>query len=856
MSNFKYNELKLSMYKILTKIGLSTFVKEKGHSKYSIVSACYNVEKYIDEFVESIVHQSLDFRKNIQLILVDDGSTDSTLVKIKRWASLYPGNIEFIHKENGGVSSARNAGLGLAKNEWVNFADSDDFFDVHAFKNVDNWLNQLDTENDIQMVSLNLFFYYEGREFPVSDTHPLGYRFRGTAPYKLKNIDSLGDFIQLSCSSALMKLESLRSHGLYFDDRQRYAEDAYLINVFLLNEIKSKALFIKDSVYFYRKRGNKTSALDNCWTQKDKFLKTLSLAYLRLIEFSKDHLMYVPQFVQNFIVYDLYWYFVKIVNSNESLFILNQQDKLTFIELIHKILSHIHKDNIINARWFWLYWKVGILWFAHGIELEYQVLYVEAWDMKRKEAKIRFFSVRQSKFPSLEINGDPAKITHKTTAVDDFCGSFFLNQIVCWVSLEEFLPDEPLDFRAEGKFTYIDVPSFGRRRSCTRSEIDEAFGADAWRAQHSWIPFTSKFKDAWLFMDRDTQADDNAEHLYRWTTKHHPEINAYFLLDRSSNDWPRLEADGFNLVAIGSDEHKAAVVDAVRMISSAGDNYAYDYFHTGIPKGMKYVFLQHGVTKDDLSSWLNGKPISLFITTTEPEYKSILDNGSHWRFTDKEVKLLGLPRHDALIKKNRPEKLVAIMPTWRVSLAGPTHNGSEHELNPDFMQSGYAQAWRSFLCSSRLKTTLDRHNFKALFFPHFNVQPYLKQFKLPHWIKGITQKDANYQDIFGRASVMVTDYSSVAFDFAILDKPLLYYQFDFDEVFNQHTHTVQKGYFDYERDGFGNVCYDENSVLDSLEKLLDEGCANPPKYSERVKKTFKFRDGGNCARVFDAIADL
>ena len=61
------------------------FHKERGASKYSIVSACYNVSQYIDDFIESIIYQSLDFEKNIQLILINDGSTDDTAINIARW---------------------------------------------------------------------------------------------------------------------------------------------------------------------------------------------------------------------------------------------------------------------------------------------------------------------------------------------------------------------------------------------------------------------------------------------------------------------------------------------------------------------------------------------------------------------------------------------------------------------------------------------------------------------------------------------------------------------------------------------------------------------------------------------------
>ena len=149
------------------------------------------------------------------------------------------------------------------------------------------------------MVSMSLVYYYEGREFPVSDTHPLRYKFHGIAPYHLKSIEGLEDYIQLACSSTLLKLQSIRNQGLFFDERQTIAEDAFFINVFLINNLKSKALFVRDSVYFYRKREDKSSALDKCWGKKDKILSPLYLFHQRLVKYSKEHISYVPQFVQN-----------------------------------------------------------------------------------------------------------------------------------------------------------------------------------------------------------------------------------------------------------------------------------------------------------------------------------------------------------------------------------------------------------------------------------------------------------------------------------------------------------------------------------------------------------------------------
>ena len=75
-----------------------------------------------------------------------------------------------------------------------------------------------------------------------------------------------------------------------------------------------------------------------------------------------------------------------------------------------------------------------------------------------------------------------------------------------------------------------------------------------------------------------------------------------------------------------------------------------------------YVFLQHGITKDDLSSWLNTKKnMSLFVTATQDEYNSIRGNHSAYKFTDKEVILTGFPRHDALLAKNKLKKKILFL---------------------------------------------------------------------------------------------------------------------------------------------------------------------------------------------------
>ncbi len=96
----------------------------------SIIVPVYKVEQYLEKCIESIVNQSY---KTLEIILVDDGSPDSCPEICDDWACKDP-RIKVIHKENGGLSDARNAGLRIAKGQYVAFVDSDDWIDKYMYE--------------------------------------------------------------------------------------------------------------------------------------------------------------------------------------------------------------------------------------------------------------------------------------------------------------------------------------------------------------------------------------------------------------------------------------------------------------------------------------------------------------------------------------------------------------------------------------------------------------------------------------------------------------------------------------------------------------------------------------------------
>ena len=299
----------------------------------------------------------------------------------------------------------------------------------------------------------------------------------------------------------------------------------------------------------------------------------------------------------------------------------------------------------------------------------------------------------------------------------------------------------------------------------------------------------SKYKNCWLISDRIDHADDNGEHLYRYIQKNYPNQSIFFLLSPSSSDWNRLAKESFDLVPVGSEDHRLALDDCQVIISSHADNCIVNYFGEHSDWRKKFVFLQHGVTKDDLSSWLNFKNISLFITTTEAEHESIAATYSRYRFHPKTVKLVGMPRHDMLLKLNNPQKLIIIAPTWRKSLTVKKLKREE------FLSTDYSRAWSGLLESTELKNLVMQYGYKVIFIPHPNFKQYLEYVSCPDFIEIYETSSDSIQKVLAQAALLITDYSSLAFEMAVLCKPVLYYQYDHQEIFLLGNHTYERGYY-------------------------------------------------------------
>ncbi|MCD7838327.1 MAG: glycosyltransferase [Clostridiales bacterium] len=130
-------------------------LEKENRSKISVIVPVYNVERYLDQCVESIVKQSY---QNLEIILVDDGSSDTSGAICDQWAARDT-RIRVIHQENGGLSAARNSGLDRASGAYISFIDSDDAIEPGMLENL---LNALEKEQgDVALCNFRYVFESE-----------------------------------------------------------------------------------------------------------------------------------------------------------------------------------------------------------------------------------------------------------------------------------------------------------------------------------------------------------------------------------------------------------------------------------------------------------------------------------------------------------------------------------------------------------------------------------------------------------------------------------------------------------------------------------------------------------------------
>lgn len=833
----------------------------KTGPRLSLIVAAYNVENYIERFLGSVFGQSSKL-SNFEVIVVDDGSTDRTGEIVKIWQNRYPKHIKYIHQENAGAGAARNTGLSQARGTWVGFPDADDFLDVDYFRIM---LKETEVEHKSPLLAVisNYIFYFEDRD-QFSDTHPLRYRFQSGVVRKKSH--DLGQHMQLSTNCCWLHRETLVKHAITFDTRVVPGfEDAHLINRLMVAAPERTITFLPSAKYYYRKRADQTSILDGSKQKEGWYLDQIEYGVLDLLSLTKATRGVIPKHIQRMCLYEVFYKFRYLINHSERSAFLTEAQRAQFLDLLRDVFSYIDAEVIenFNLAGCTEEHKVALLALYKGQRRSSTAVYLEQIDAIAGLAQFSYFSGGEDILDIRPVvNGSEVQPCQASQSLSDFMGRTYLCKHYFWVHFQDgddilFTLDEQLCRIRKGGKALGSNATWLTLRNALQPAAPTVLAEETKRLRSYVTASINKYRGGMVLMDRNDKADDNAEHLYRHLMATGRAKKAWFILSRDSVDWPRLEAEGFQLLAFGSDEHVAAQMNADFLISSHADHFVL----WPVPKKdfedlarYKFVFLQHGITTNNLSQWLNSKPIRLFVTATPAEYADIIDAKGNYAFSEREVILSGFPRHDALWKKKnfcKPDS-VLIMPTWRRYLTDETNReGMQRGKVDNFLNSNYAKNWSSILNDPTLKMMAERHGLRVVFAPHPNMAMYLDDLNVPDFIEAVdVRKGISYQDLFARARVAITCFSSAVTEVAYLQRPLVYFQFDADEIFSGN-HVYQQGYFSFEKDGFGPVTTTHKEALARLEEALSG--QEDPVYAIRRQETFPFRDGTCCERICEAL---
>ena len=364
--------------------------------------------------------------------------------------------------------------------------------------------------------------------------------------------------------------------------------------------------------------------------------------------------------------------------------------------------------------------------------------------------------------------------------------------------------------------------------------------------------YKRKRKHLWLFCEYGSEARDNAYYLFEYVKKRQPQVDAVYAIDRRSTDLKRVKKLG-ETVHYGGLKHWVYYLTAEVNISSqkgGKPNAAVCYFLevvTGWLQNIR-VFLQHGIIKDDLPFLHYGQTrLSLFMCSTPQEYRFVQDS---FGYPKDSVCLTGLCRYDQLVN-TADGSCIAIMPTWREWLY-KTRKMKHVENTKDFLRTTFYRMWTGAL--RQIVKDLEGTDIQVWVCLHRNMQVYNPYFReISDRIRVVELEQDDVIEVLKQASCLITDYSSVAMDFAYLQKPLAYYQADYEQFRKYH---LPEGYFDYERDGFGQVCYSQEELSDWLKEKKRTFFEQEDRYRKRIDDFFLFRDAQNCERNYRAIQSL
>lgn len=364
-------------------------------------------------------------------------------------------------------------------------------------------------------------------------------------------------------------------------------------------------------------------------------------------------------------------------------------------------------------------------------------------------------------------------------------------------------------------------------------------------------PFLSK-KHIWLTYDKLYKGGDNGEYLYQYGLKNNK--NIYYLIKKDAPDYQRLIKDKNNKILIfNSLKAKLYSLHSEVILKTHAGILGFCGFDGRARLIIRDLInaevmeAQHGLTIQDIPEYQNriADNNKLYFIASPLEDKNI--SQEIYDYKKYQIKYTGISRYDGLV--NNDQRQILITPTWRHSVASASlKHGTVRAYNNSFKDSDYYKIFNTLINNQKLIETAKKYNYKIIYLIHPTLSEQINDFDKNEYVDIYAASgDVSYEKLLTESSVMVTDYSGVQYDFAYMRKPIVYFH---PEELPPHYNN---GSINYEKDGFGPITKNIESLVEELCKLMKNDCKNTNEYIKRANKFFTYDDLNNSKRIIEEV---
>lgn len=818
----------------------------------SVIIPVFNQERHLLSGIDSLKQQTIGF-DHLQVILINDGSTDRSMEICQQLADQYK-NIIFVNQENKGVSAARNAGIRKADGKYIFFLDADDCLEKDTIRSVTLFFDSI--EEDVDLVTYPIETHYDGT---VLAPH---FRYR---VLKESGVYSLRQYAYIGQTTMNIAVRNHFEKNILFDEEQTFSEDqSYCCNV-LKKSLKMG--YCKDGKYIYNRSHNTSSGTlaGACFIfeQCMYFFEQLFSEYEE-----------VPLTFQGLYVNDVYWKLCSNIlfpwHYNEKEYrkavtrivalldqcrddVILKHPNMDFFEKYY--LISLKRNNriqyLVNNESFELYDGSTLVLKQNSVEIVVTRLYLDGKTLHLEGfLKTVFFLFYEKKVILYAIeNGE----NRRELALADSSHNYYLSH-ESTQAFQAFQYAGNLDYltnltflmklgRIEYPVTYYFMPlvSLSHKNhlyQCKKGNHNIIVKHNSMFCFSKQV--ASSEQNIWLYYDCVDVEKDNGRIQFEHDFKIKDEVERYYIVTNQKQINPELPSTCY--VSFGSPDHIELLKKCSKILTAyieESNLFPYDSNRLDIESNQfdfEVVYLQHGVLHL-IMPWKYSREkmaADRIVISTEEEKTLYEKNGYH----ESQLIRTGMPRLD-LLKKKSEQKRILYAPSWRRYLVGDYSNHHWLPLKERFVSSQFYEETSSFLKSDTLKKMLEQYGYTLDVKLHPIFQMYQDEYVLSS--ERIQFADGSVED--GQYALMITDFSSYAYNFHFLNIPVLYFIPDEEQFkcgMNGYRELLDSASI------WESAARNSNEILEQVKKWLGE------KYISKKEYHF-YTCSDRCQTIYQTI---